>query len=332
VYEVDFLAVDPDGKSGDAITARFSTPSGSEAVIVIDGGFTEIGVDIVNHVRRWYGTSYVDLVINTHPDADHINGLKTVLEQLRVGELLIHQPRLHGFTETDLNPEALDDLLAVARRRGVLVTEPFAGLQRFGGALTVLGPTQAYYEELLKEQLMTRSLAAVLASLYRKALAGARRVLPALPPETLDDTGETTPRNDTSVITQLAVDGRRLLFTGDAGIPAIDAALDYAELSYLTSGALEFLDVPHHGSRRNLGPTVLDRLLNLQDSVIAFVSASDSDPKHPSPKVTNALMRRGCRVYTTENGGKWHHSVDAPARGWPPAQPVPPLDEADDED
>jgi beta-lactamase superfamily II metal-dependent hydrolase len=332
VYEVDLLAVEPDGKSGDAIIARFSTPTGAQAVVVIDGGFADTGTDIVNHVRRWYGTSYVDLVINTHPDADHINGLKTVLEQLEVGELLIHQPRLHGFTETDLNPEALDDLLAVARRRGVLVTEPFAGLQRFDGALTVVGPTQAYYEELLKEQLMSRSLAAVLASLYRKALVQTRRVLAALPPETLDDTGETTPRNNTSVITQLTVDGRRLLFTGDAGIPALHAALDYAELFYLTSATLDFLDVPHHGSRRNLGPTILDRLLRGQGGVTAVVSASDSDPKHPSPKVTNALMRRGCEVYTTEDGQKWYHSGDAPARGWGAAQPVPPLDEADDED
>jgi beta-lactamase superfamily II metal-dependent hydrolase len=157
-------------------------------------------------------------------------------------------------------------------------------------------------------------------------------VLAALPAETLDDTGETTPRNNTSVITQLAVDGRRLLFTGDAGIPALHAALDYAELSYLTSEPLDFLDVPHHGSRRNLGPTILDRLLSGQGGVTAVVSASKSAPKHPSPKITNALMRRGCEVYTTEDGQKWYHIGDVPARGWGVAQPVPPLDEADDED
>lgn len=226
VYEVDFLPVKPEGKSGDAIAARFSTPTGSQAVIVIDGGFIETGYDLADHIRRWYGTSYVDLVINTHPDADHINGLTVVLEELSVGELLIHQPRQHGYTQAPVNPEAVDDLLDVARRRHVPVNEPFAGLQRFDGALTVLGPTQDYYKELLQEQLAERSLAARVASFYRKALVRSRRVLTALPPETLDNLGETTARNNRSVITQLTVDGRRLLFTGDAGIPALDNALD----------------------------------------------------------------------------------------------------------
>jgi beta-lactamase superfamily II metal-dependent hydrolase len=329
VYEVDFLAVKPDGKSGDAIDARFSTPTGSQAVIVIDGGFIDTGYDLVRHIRRWYGTNYVDLVINTHPDADHINGLTVVLEELSVGELLIHQPRQYGYTHAEVNPEAVDDLLDVARRRHVPVNEPFAGLQRFDGALTVLGPTPDYYKQLLQEQLAERSLAARVASFYRKALVRSRRVLAALPPETLDNLGETTARNNTSVITQLAVDGRRLVFTGDAGIPALDNALDYAELSYMTSLPLTFFDVPHHGSHHNVGPAVLDRLLIGEDNVTAYVSASDTDPDHPSPKVTNALMRRGCSVYTTEDGGKWHHSADAPDRGWSIAQPLPPLDESD---
>jgi beta-lactamase superfamily II metal-dependent hydrolase len=332
VYEVDFLPVEPDGKSGDAITARFSTPTGSQAVVVIDGGFTGTGDYLVDHIRRWYRTSYVDLVINTHPDADHINGLTVVLEKLTVGELLIHQPRQHGYTQAEVNPEALDELLAVARRRGVPVSEPFAGLRRLDDALTVLGPTENYYEQLLKEQLEGRSLAAAIAAFYRKTLVRTRRVLATLPAETLDDSGETTARNNTSVITQLDVDGRRFLFTGDAGIPALHNALDYAELYDLTFNPLEFFDVPHHGSRHNVGPAILDRLLTGQNGVIAFVSASSSDPKHPSPKVTNALIRRGCRVYTTEDGVKYHHSADAPFRGWPAAQPVPPLDESDDED
>ncbi len=329
MHEVDFLSVEPDGKSGDAITARFSTAAGSNAVIVIDGGFTEIGSNIVDHIRRWYGTSYVDLVINTHPDADHINGLATVLEEMAVGELLIHQPRRHGYTQTDVNPDAVDDLVDLARRRGVPVTEPFAGLQRFDGAFSVLGPTQDYYEELLKEQLEGRSLAAAIASLYRKAKSLGKRVLPQLPDEeTLDNAGETSSRNNTSVITQLAVDGQRLLFTGDAGIPALDNALDYADYYYPVMLPLKFFDVPHHGSHHNIGPDLLDRLLTGEDDVTAFVSASESDDDHPSAKVTNALMRRGCSVYTTEDGGKCHRHDTPPRPGWTTAQPLPPLDES----
>jgi len=32
----------------------------------------------------------------------------------------------------------------------------------------------------------------------------------------------------------------------------------------------------------------------------ASISASDKAPKHPSPKVTNALLRRGYPAFTTE--------------------------------
>jgi beta-lactamase superfamily II metal-dependent hydrolase len=331
MYEVDFLAVKPESKSGDAITARFSTPGGGQAVIVIDGGFVEISRDIVDHIRSWYRTSHVDLVINTHPDADHINGLATVLEELTVGELLIHQPRRHGYTQEKLNPDALDDLLGVAARRGVTVTEPFAGLQRFDGALTVLGPTEDYYKQLLEEQVSGPSLATAAASALRKALVRARRVLGSLPEETLDDTGETTPRNNTSVITQLNVDDRRLLLTGDAGIPALNNALDFTDLYGLGAAPLQFSQAPHHGSRCNVSPKLLDRLLAGQDDVTAYVSASDSDPDHPSAKVTNALLRRGCRVYTTEDGGKCHRHDTPPRDGWVAVQPLPPLAE-DDED
>jgi glyoxylase-like metal-dependent hydrolase (beta-lactamase superfamily II) len=101
VYEVDFLPVEsengPGSKSGDAITLRFSVPDQSNpVVVVIDAGFQATGDAVVSHIKQYYDTDVVDLMISTHPDADHINGLSVVLEQLRVGELLVHQPRLHA--------------------------------------------------------------------------------------------------------------------------------------------------------------------------------------------------------------------------------------------
>jgi hypothetical protein len=40
-------------------------------------------------------------------------------------------------------------------------------------------------------------------------------------------------------------------------------------------------------------------------------------------------MRRGCSVYTTEDGGKCHRHDTPPRPGWTTAQPLPPLDESD---
>src|SRR5258708_17214674 len=134
MYEVDFHQVGTDEKSGDAIALRFSYGP-RWVVVIVDGGFVDIGDQLVQHVQRWYGTNHVDLVISTHPDADHINGLVSVLEGIHVDELFIHLPRQHRSDVSSWGTEATDDLVHVARRRGVAVPEPLTGQNTFiGGA------------------------------------------------------------------------------------------------------------------------------------------------------------------------------------------------------
>jgi len=339
VYEVDYLKVGAEEKSGDAIALRFSY-QGQWAVVIIDGGFADIGVELVAHVRRWYDTNHVDLVISTHPDADHINGLTPVLEHLDVDELLIHLPRLHRSDVSTWGVEPVDDLVRLARRRGVAVAEPFTGETRFGGALTVVGPTIEYYESLLDEARLGAVQAAA-ASKGFGAAAGvalrqlARRAVDYLPVETLTNLGETTERNNSSVITLLNIDGQRLLFTGDAGIPALTNAADYMDVLPSASVPFKLFQAPHHGSRRNLGPRILNRLLGPKTSAKrgeGIISASDQAPKHPSPKVANALLRRGYPAYTTEVAGVCFPSGVARRPGWSTATPLPPLDESGEED
>jgi beta-lactamase superfamily II metal-dependent hydrolase len=120
--------------------------------------------------------------------------------------------------------------------------------------------------------------------------------------------------------------GGRLVLTGDAGIPALTVAADYME-DFGLAGPLDFIQVPHHGSRRNVGPTILDRLLGgypQSPRASSFVSASRDDKKHPSRQVTNAFCRRGAPVCSTEGRAIRHGSPDAPVRpGWGPVDPLP---------
>lgn len=173
MYEIDFLAVEgddgPSAKSGDAITMRLGVPGRAmPAVVVIDAGFRRTGEAVCEHVDRYYGTDQVDLVISTHPDTDHSNGLPPVLENMQVTELLVHQPREWIGTAGDFkNIEVVDEILAVAHRKGVIVTQPFTGLNRLGGAIRVLGPTEAYYKELVEAHLDE----------VRSGLAAARKAL-----------------------------------------------------------------------------------------------------------------------------------------------------------
>ena len=145
--------------------------------------------------------------------------------------------------------------------------------------------------------------------------------------DALDDEDTTSAKNNSSAITLLTVDGRYLLFTGDAGITALTYAAD--RLDALRNGAeLRFFQIPHHGSRRNVGPAILDRLIGRlvgqgdkrSISVIAS-TAKKGEPKHPRKAVMNAFTHRGASAMATR-GQTIRHSYDAPDRdGWTPVKP-----------
>jgi beta-lactamase superfamily II metal-dependent hydrolase len=346
MYEIDFLPVESESglgsKSGDAIAMRFSCVTERRpVVVVIDGGYTGVGEDLVDHIKEYYGTSQVDLVISTHPDQDHINGLVTVVEQLDVGELMVHQPRKHFASVADFsNIEAVDKLLKAAANRNVPVSEPFAGEQRFGGQITILGPDLDYYMQLIREHLREEREGTSAKSLAAHALSRSkslvRQMLSFLPIETLDNESEVSPRNNSSAITLLEVDDERKLFTGDAGIDALTRAADYCELLFgsFSANPLSFFQAPHHGSQRNVGPVILDRILGPKEmpyrsSCSAVCSSAKASEKHPSPKVVNALMRRGCVVTATEGRTVCHNS-GINRFGWGPIEPMVPMVEDDD--
>ena len=92
-YEIDFLAVGEE-QGGDAITLRLGNLFGErkeQTVVVIDGGFADTRKDVVDHLRTHYKTTKVDLVVSTHPDADHSGGLETVLTECDVASLWMHR-------------------------------------------------------------------------------------------------------------------------------------------------------------------------------------------------------------------------------------------------
>lgn len=352
-YEIDFLPVGDESKGGDAIALRYGNLFGSrgeQVVIVVDGGYTDDGEALVQHIREHYGTDRVDIVVSTHPDQDHITGLKIVLEELQVGALLMHQPWKHsgavaearktafksrGLIErVEKSFQAASELEAIAQRRGVQIIEPFAGVQinTTAGLFRIIGPSQEYYEELLAEEQapVAVTTSSYIQDLLRKAAAGVAKLLEeSLHIETLRDDGETTPTNNSSVICLLTIDGKQLLLTGDAGIPALERAMTVLEAEGFRPGSFRFVQVPHHGSRRNVGPSILDRMLGPKGQTTrhssAYVSVPKKNPEHkfPAKKVTNAFYRRGYNVSVTQ-GQSIRHKHDAPAReGWTALTPLP---------
>lgn len=334
-YEIDYIPVGTGEKGGDAIAFRygdFSDPT-KQNIVILDGGTKDSGKLLIDHVKRYYGTDYVDLVIASHLHNDHISGLTEVLENLRVGKLAIHCPwdyssQIKRMTNTSSSLQRLEtklekslgslsSLVDMAESKGIEIVQPFQGEEILTG-LYVLGPAEDYYHELLANFGVTPEAKEVhaierIVSITKDAISW---VAEEFNIETLsDDYPDTSPENNSSLILLLAIENRKFIFTGDAGKDALNKAISFAESCDVDLSGVYFMDMPHHGSKHNVGPTILDKLKPQN----AFISCPpEGDPKHPSRKVINALVRRGCKTCTTKRGQTiCHPSETAPSRdGW----------------
>ena len=329
-FEIDFINVDSGEKSGDAITFRygdFADPM-KQNVIVIDGGALKTVEILVEHIKNRYGTTYVDLVVCTHPDGDHASGLRVVLKELNVGKLWVHRPWEHSeairdlFQDGRLTDNSLSEKLRnayafaheleeIAIEKGIKIEEPFEG-QIFGyGEIRVLGPSKDFYRELIPD--FVRSPEAK-ESVFSRAFGVVKEAVTnwvdeTFEIETLDESGETSAENNSSAVLLVTLNDRRYLFTGDSGIPALKNVIDYARSCEIDLSQLTWLQAPHHGSRRNVSPSVLNEI----KAPVVFISAAADSEKHPSKKVVNAFIRRGSRVFSTEGKNIWHQR-NAPTR------------------
>jgi competence protein ComEC len=115
--------------------------------ILVDGGGTpfgdyDVGAGTVVPALRALGVDELELVIASHADADHIEGLAAVLEALPVQVLALGHPAW--------DKGVFQALMAVAERRGVPVWRLRRGeTLRLGGAsLDILNPPERPYPEV----------------------------------------------------------------------------------------------------------------------------------------------------------------------------------------
>lgn len=258
-YEIDFHPVGEGAKSGDAITLRY-TDGGYRRVMVIDGGYQSNGPKLRDHIQTFYQTNRVDHMVSTHPDNDHIGGLKTILEEMDVGTLWMHVPHLHAsriiglFNSARWKAENLqvamrhayptvDDLCNLAVARGVNVNFPFQGDKI--GPFTVLTPTINMYEGLLPQFRDTprqdldliKAIGFLIQGVGRRvSKAIQRHVIEGWWNETLRDGGMTAAENESSVVLYGDLGAGGILLTADAGLIALKAAADYADASGIPLG------------------------------------------------------------------------------------------------
>lgn len=155
--------------------------------------------------------------------------------------------------------------------------------------------------------------------------------------ETLAGDLITSEQNESSVVLYGRFNGISVLLTGDAGRQALSTAAGFALQRGIDLTACTYYQVPHHGSRHNVSPTVLDFILGPRTSIpvsprryaVASVAAGAKD--YPRKSVSNAFLRRGVSVCKTA-GSLVSISTGFPSRGYVSAAQMPFFDVVEDPD
>jgi beta-lactamase superfamily II metal-dependent hydrolase len=317
MVEIDILPASTESQGADTILLRFGQFSynngeNNQKIILIDGGFKQNAESIIKHVRDIYHSNTIDCVINTHPDADHINGLIELLtlDELKINYFLVHDPWKHAYSisrkiqddrvstksvqnRLDYNLDALDNLLNLIDKKKICrEIEPFAGVTCHN-FLKVIGPTEDYYEALVKE----------FPGMHDE------RKLPNYGDPILEDYNQngghflknpvTSAKNDSSVILFFECDGFKVLFSGDAGVQALTNAINYANSEKIDISSPNYFQIPHHGSLKNLSYDIFDEIR----PNACFVSAPSDSNKHPSRLLTNFVVSNlGINMYHVSTG------------------------------
>jgi beta-lactamase superfamily II metal-dependent hydrolase len=247
-------------------------------------------------------------------------------------------PAYPGYTEARLVKEIRDahpylvEMEEIAERKGIEVRDVFQDAQI--GPFTVLAPHRDRYIRTIPDFGKTpepkhRFQTAAKTILGEAIEAVAKWVNEDWDIETLSDVPDppTSASNESSVVQLGQVEGKTLLLTGDVGPIGLNEAADYAQRLGLLAPP-NFVQVPHHGSRKNVTPAVLNRWLGEiapKDTKrgVAYCSVGKLKTDYPRGQVQNAFERRGYPVHATRKGTKTHFHGRKLREGWEVSQPEP---------
>lgn len=347
-YEIDFVGSEKVEKDHDATAFRYKR---GESFIncVFDGGTAEAGEDLVSHLRDYYITpakQEIDYVFCSHADLDHASGLTKVLETFKVRNLVMNRPwdyidELYELVKDGrITKESLeqtlrrkykfiDELEQLAAKKGCNIVKGVRD-SLLESELKIMSPTKDFYIARIAESEKTPKM-----DLAVENKGFARRVCDALREwiagiwgiDAIKDGESTSAENETSIILYVKPEGESpFLYTGDAGCMALTEALDYGDAINCKLSECDFVQMPHHGGRHNVGPSILDRLIgpkvgeDVDAKKTSFVSVGKNSD-HPRKCVVNAFINRGCRVFVCSTKTLCHHSGQVPDRKWVAASP-----------
>ena len=346
-YEINFIGVSEETKDADAIALRWEDQEITKDIGVYDGGNQKYGEELGTFLDNYFFSpkkNYIDFIVCSHSDMDHSSGLKYILEHYKVKKLYLNRPWLYidelfpciddgRITKDSFEKRLKDsynyiaDLEDIANKKGIKIYEAFEGTSISEG-MCILSPSKEFYLQLLKESQktpLTDDSTKSFESLFSKLKEYTKNLIESWTSEHLKEDVSTSAENEMSVIC-LGWDSNKknyFLLTGDAGIRALPNAINFADNSdFSIKKKVNFIQIPHHGGRHNISPSLLNRLVgeiiseDTNPTKTGFCSVGKNSD-HPLQMVVNAFTRRGMKVYKTNGASLCHHvDINFNRYGW----------------
>ena len=243
---------------GDAILIIFE-----ETQILVDGGpNSDVMACLEKNIAYWDRS--IEVVILTHPQSDHLNGLLDVFEAYDV-EYFIHS----GLDTSNQKWQVLKSMVGRGGTKVLLADE--SKTVRLGPIqLDILHPNSDFFAS--KGQVLGES--------------------------TLERYSSKADPNDFSVVAVVRLGEFEALLTGDIS-PSISA--EVAEILLDRSiGGIEYIKIPHHGSKNGLS----EKLLEVVEPKIAVISVGRKNRYgHPHKEVLEMLESFNIKILRTDEQG-----------------------------
>jgi beta-lactamase superfamily II metal-dependent hydrolase len=285
VFTVEMLPAE----EGDAIWVEYGSNSKRRRLLV-DGGVLTTSGGLIERVGDLGGRRRFELMVVTHVDNDHIDGVVKLLAsrtEFEVGDVWFNA--WSQISQDRLGPKQGEMLTELIERRGFPhnaaveggpigvpgdVGESLVRHELPGGMeITVLGPRGEDLVRLRKEWEKVIERAGLEpggeftgAKLLDKAPRYAEDRLGDKPPNVerwakrrfVEDT---SPANPSSISLLLEYRGRSLLLTGDARSDSLCEGIDRLNTERGTDRLhVDVVKLPHHGSKNNVSNELIDRL------------------------------------------------------------------------
>ena len=350
-FEIDLLPVGSEKKSGDCIVFRYGDLKAGkkrQTVVVVDGGYASTWSDTLKpHLQKYYNCEYdgkihVDLVILSHTDMDHVSGLVEMAkdEDVEIGRIMMHEPWYEltptWFKDGRITKQSLKERIGDAFEKALQLSDLTQKADKLSltpcrhkinsAFFYILGPSAKFYKECIANCDKTPEKDEKVKDLppSHSSIGGLEFEEYKKGHITWDDSENTSPINESSLIVLFEYENVKVLLTGDAGKEGLRQAIAIADKNGIKLNDCTVIKMPHHGSRKNVNPEIMANFIGSKK--LYYSCASDDLGHHPSQRLINMLNEKGFRQLST-SGSTLHWGVDAPERGWPKASAIESFEE-----